>query len=285
MGYGVDLEDSFLAQLERRLDASVGPIQIVNLSVSGHGNAEELIVLREAGLRYEPDLVLLAWHRTDLADNVRSALFGLEGGTLARKNPTYLPQVELREYLFGFAAYRWLAGSSHLYGFLREQAGGAAKSLLSTVRSITQKPSPPPPAAAPPAAPESKVPGHATPGYPGRLTLALLAEMRREVRAAGAELLVLDIPNTRGRTRFDSSFPDVEGSALEGDLHLVSPLEKFAEQPGALIYWERSHFHFTPLGCELVGEVLADYVLSRGLLRPRTPGTGGGGGPEPGEAR
>jgi hypothetical protein len=263
MGYGVDLDDTFLAQMQRRLEPEVGPLQIVNLAVSGHGNAEELIMLREEGLRYDPDLVLLAWHRTDLADNVRSALFSLDGDRLVRKNATFLPQVELRERLFRFAAYRWLAGSSHLYNFLRERAAGVAKSALAGVRALSETAPPARPAGTHGAAGE----GGQRP-YAARLTIALLAEIQREVRAAGAELVVLDIPNTRGRTRFDSSFPDLAGTPLDGTLRVVSPLDAFAAHRGELIYWEHSHFHFTPLGCKLVGSVLADYVRDHGLLAP-----------------
>jgi hypothetical protein len=267
MGYGVNLEDTFITQLEERLGPDLGPIETVNLSVSGHGNAEQLIALREVGLAFEPDLVLLAWHRTDLSDNIRSGLFKLREEGLVRKNKTFLPSVEVREFLFSFAAYRWLAGSSHLYNFLREQAGELAKGLLGTLRAITSAP----PSRA--AAPAVEVSPSSLPGpiaeerpYPDRLTLALLETVQDEARGQGAELLVLDIPNTRGRTRFDSSFPETVGTPLEGRLHVVSPLEDFRAHPGRLIYWERSHFHLTPFGCDLVGDRIAEYVRAHSLL-------------------
>ena len=49
MGYEVTLEDSFLGVMERRLQESGIEAEVVNLSVSGHGTAEELITLKEEG--------------------------------------------------------------------------------------------------------------------------------------------------------------------------------------------------------------------------------------------
>ncbi len=272
MGYGVNLEDTFLMEMKGQLEAQGHRIEIVNLSVSGHGNAEELVMLREEGLKYQPDLVLLSWHRTDLDDNVRSALFALDGDKLVRKNESFLPQVELRQFLFSIAAYRWLAGNSQLYNFLREGAAETAKSVLSTARSIVRKPrandTPRDPVSGELSDPSMAVAGNdGRRDYRTRLTLALLGELRREASAVGAEFVVLDIPNTTGRSQFNSSFPDLAGTDI-ATLHLVSPLGKFESRPGELIYWERSHFHFTPLGCDLVGASLAEYIRDHELLTP-----------------
>jgi hypothetical protein len=226
VGYGVDLEDAFSTAMKRLLEQEIGPVQIVNLSVSGHGNAEELIMLREEGRKYEPDLILLGWHRTDLDDNVRSGLFGLEAGGLVRRNASFLPQVKLREFFFRFAAYRWLAGNCHLYNLMRERVGEVAKSLLATARSTTRKPEPP----AETSALENRPPpgGAEKRSFRIQLTLALLGQILREARAGRAELLVLDIPNTTGRSSFNSAFPDLTGTELSDTLHVVSPIEKFS---------------------------------------------------------
>jgi hypothetical protein len=72
MGYGVNSDEMFAARLVFHLKTEYNlNAQIVNLSTSGHGNAEELIVLLNEGFKYSPDLVLLSWHYTDLKDNVR----------------------------------------------------------------------------------------------------------------------------------------------------------------------------------------------------------------------
>jgi len=113
--------------------------ELVNLSVSGFGTAEQLIALKEEGFRYKPDIVLVAWHRTDVEDNIRSNLYALEQGHLSRKSRVYLPAVTTRARLFRFAAYRWLAGSCHLYCCVRERAARLAKfQVIPTIQRLTQ---------------------------------------------------------------------------------------------------------------------------------------------------
>jgi len=109
MGCGVNLEDTFSSQMQKFLKESGVNSEIVNLGVPAYGNAEELILLKEEGLKYQPDLVLLAWHPSDYAENVRSNLFSLENGHLIRKNKAYLPMARISEFLFQFKVYRWIA--------------------------------------------------------------------------------------------------------------------------------------------------------------------------------
>jgi hypothetical protein len=93
MGYEVDLKDTFTTQMANRLNAAGQKVQIINLSVSGYGNAEELLMLENRGFAFHPDLVLLAWHQSDFDDNVRSELFVLSDGKLVRDHAEYLPGV------------------------------------------------------------------------------------------------------------------------------------------------------------------------------------------------
>lgn len=121
MGYGVDLEDTFLLQMCKHLESVGYHVEGVNLAVSGHGNAEELIMLREEGVKFQPDLVLLAWHQTDYTDNVRSNLFVLQDDELVVRSKEYLPGVKMRETLFRIPVYAWIASHSQLYALLRER--------------------------------------------------------------------------------------------------------------------------------------------------------------------
>jgi len=86
MGYEVNLEDTFPEKMNEIINKSGIKCEVVNLSSSGHGNAEELIVLQNEGVKYDPDLVLLSWHYGDLLENVRSNLYKLESGRLKRNS-------------------------------------------------------------------------------------------------------------------------------------------------------------------------------------------------------
>lgn len=65
-GQGVEVEESYLAILERRL----GDAEVINLGVPGYGVDQQLLVLESRGLRYHPDLVLLGLHTPDVFRNV-----------------------------------------------------------------------------------------------------------------------------------------------------------------------------------------------------------------------
>ncbi len=252
MGYGVNLEESSLHLLERRLAEATGcEVEILNFSVSGFGPAEQLIVLEAEAIDFDPDLVVQYYFSNDPTDDLRSSLFRLEDGELKRGNSNYLPAVKIREFLFSFAVYRWLASESNLYNFFRDKAGANAKYWLAKYRSWA-RPAPPPlpvPVETPEAEDET---------VPHLLTLAILDRMRRMTQDAGAEFLILSIPIRRARDRFTESFPERDPFSLP----VVSPLDRFNAAEGRMLYWERSHGHWTPLGCRLVADELADAILN-----------------------
>jgi hypothetical protein len=255
IGYGVNLEDTFSNQMKIHLEDAGIKCEIVNLSVSGHGTSEQLITLKEQGFLYRPDLVLLAWHGSDLADNVRANLYQLKDGNLVQKNTAYLPGVKIREFLFQFAVYRLLAGYSHMYSCMRENAAHLIKyTVLPAIRSLSgdgsrQEPSPD--------AVERAV------LYRKDLAIALLKQIRQECVSHNANLLILDIPFRHSRTEFTSTFP--ENKTAE-DFNVFCPIELFGEYRGQKLYWEESHGHFTPLGCRIIGEGLAKTILELNLL-------------------
>lgn len=76
----IDLEDS----LPRRLEAALGPgVEVINLGVTGYGTAQEYLYLKEEGLRYEPDLVLVGFFALN---DVRNNSFALESRTFGAED-------------------------------------------------------------------------------------------------------------------------------------------------------------------------------------------------------
>lgn len=252
MGYGVSLEQSFTERLRLKLEAELQqPVEIINLSVSGFGTAEELLMLQHEGVKYQPDLVLLAWHATDLDDNLRSDLFVIDNGKLVRNKSSYLPGVKTREFLFSFAVYRWLAGHSHFYNWVREFAGSRIKQVMAAMRRSD----------GPHAGEEEDASGSDI-----QLSMALLAAVKQESAHVGAQFLILDIPIRVSRSEFESSIPE----EIRRSFDIVSPVEAFRQHLGSLLYWEKSHGHFTPLGCELVASELMKRAMI--MLRPKDDG-------------
>jgi hypothetical protein len=253
MGYEVSLEDSFTVRMEQALRKHGVNAEVVNLSVSGYGNSEELMMLQNEGLKYHPDLVLLCWNSTDLDDNVRSALFVLDHERLKTANTQYLPGVATQQRLYRIPGYEWIAANSDLYSFVREWVSWhIVKKVLVAMAETNESP-----AAAAPAG---------TDDYPARLTVSLLREIQSMSTQAGARFIVFDIPDRSGNHRFASSLP-AEASNPSFDMAIYNPIADFAKRIEQPLYWSRSQGHFTPYGCQIVGNGLAEYILVHHLLQ------------------
>ena len=248
MGYEVDLEDSVAWLLERNLLSHGVNAEVINLAVSGFGTAENLVALRERGRVFEPDLVIMQWHQTDPADNLRSNLFGVLDGRLIERNAQYLPGVATRDRLMQVPGYEWLITNSHLYNLIRGKLSMWAKELLlqrskrANVANKTQSPE-------------------------NSLTLKNLDELlilavKKEAEQQGANLLVFDVPRRANRTEFKSAFDELNLALLKGTI-MVSPVTLFTAKggPEVKLYTEKGHGHWTELGNRLVANLLTDKVL------------------------
>lgn len=108
-GLKVDrFEDTFPALLDERLKAQGVKAEVISLAVSGYNTQQEVETLREKGLQYEPDLVLLSYSlssREHLDGNIYKTLLDEEqrhgGVSSARTNP-YL----VHSALYRFFRYR-----------------------------------------------------------------------------------------------------------------------------------------------------------------------------------
>jgi len=255
MGYEVQLDEMFSARMVYYLDTVYGiKAEVVNLSTSGHGNAEELIVLENEGFKYQPDLVLLSWHFTDYQDNIRSNLYRLTSdGELERNAETYLPGIKVNQMLCRFPGYEFIADNSQLYNFARDFIALRVKSLLVILRSIKS------------VGHQASKPEVIHNDTSTDLTVALLRAIQYRSEKQGVEFMVLDVPKQLKRHEFMSKFPF---SLLEDErhMHVVSPISAFEEIKDGQLYWEHGHGHFSPLGCDLVGKTLADYIAENHIL-------------------
>lgn len=72
-GHGVDEEETFCSLVAARLPES----EVLNFGVVGYSTDQELMLLRDRGLRYRPDLVILGLYRNDILDNGHDTAWGL----------------------------------------------------------------------------------------------------------------------------------------------------------------------------------------------------------------
>jgi hypothetical protein len=255
MGYEVNLEDTFLSRMKDNLEKAGKKVEIVNLSVSGHGNAEELIMFENEGVKYSPDLVLLCWHSTDLDDNIRSNLYVLKDGVLKRNARTYLPGVQVSDMLYKIPLFIPISENSHLYNLIRDEAGSKIKSLLLGFMELYTKLK----------GTQSKIDNNRKQSleYSVTLLVALLKKIDDDCKNINAKLVILDIPDQKSRYEFISKFPSRRYKSS-----VVSPIQIFHKNvvKGELFINERSHFHFTPKACRLIGRTLSEYMINNKLM-------------------
>ncbi|MDO8445511.1 MAG: GDSL-type esterase/lipase family protein [Deltaproteobacteria bacterium] len=81
-GAGVKLQDTYLKQLEKMLTekSSFKTVEILNMGVPGYNTYQELIFMKEVGLRYKPDIVIVGFvlNDVDLLDRDLLASSGKE---------------------------------------------------------------------------------------------------------------------------------------------------------------------------------------------------------------
>lgn len=77
-GYGVSDEEIFTEVLEERLASDSRPWEVVNTGVSGWGTDQQYLYFRSEGVRYRPDVVVLAFYlNNDPLEISASATYGM----------------------------------------------------------------------------------------------------------------------------------------------------------------------------------------------------------------
>ncbi len=271
-GFEVNFEDTFAYQLQKTMAEQNLDCEVINLAVSGFGTAESLIALQEEGLKYSPDMVILQWHRTDLKDNVRAGLFGLDdAGNLERVKDSYLPGVEIADRLNSMGGYRFLIENSQLYAFAQETIAKKVKAALVALKSNPTENNKPDNDietaddelgdAAEFAASNS---GQEKLAYAEELNIKLMRDAKAIAESHGAKFFVLEIPNAVDETRFSSS-ADFLTEDIREDLNFFTPLDFFHEvaQTDETTYFRGGHYHLTPLG----NRQLTDYFMGQPLVK------------------
>jgi hypothetical protein len=264
MGYELDLRDAFPTQLELALGRRGIRAETLNFSVSGFGTAEMLRAYEGYARKFEPDLVLFQWQSSDFDDNVRAGLYRLEQGRLVVAATSYLPAVELQDYLMGFWIYRALADHSHLYAFFRERLGRFAKEFLADLRRGRHA-APADAAIAPVAAVAAPGANVATSG-PEALAAAILRRSRDEVVTDGRKFVVVEVPDQLAATTFGSSWARLSPQSVDG-IPVVRPLASFdaLAATGVRLYFDRGSFHLTPQSTHLLADLTAQQLTQFGL--------------------
>jgi len=123
-GFGVEHHERFSEILEN----AHPDWEIINASVSGYGTDQEFLLLKERGIAFKPDVVLLLFYENDFASNIHTQehwyfkpLFVIENGQLKLQNVP-VPKATINQRLRRFFLGRTYLGPSLYSGkdaFLR----------------------------------------------------------------------------------------------------------------------------------------------------------------------
>jgi hypothetical protein len=232
-GEGVGDDETFPSRLQARLGTGV---EVINLGIHGYGHDQMLIHLREEGIRYEPDLVVLGYYADDVPRNALAfrdyakPRFVLRDGSLVLTGspvPTpaqVLAREPFRSHLLELVAMAWRSRHPPLH------------------------PSP------------DEV----------RLTSALLNEMRRTAESRGARFLIVDLPPVAEISLPGEPGPSealIVGQAESRGLALCRTRAELRRRlGGAPVRGHRGHYDAAVQGH--VADILAACIASEGLLAP-----------------
>lgn len=240
-GFGVEDHEVASAVLEDQLNARPGAprTEVLNLGVSGFGQAEELVTFGERGRAYQPDAVVVLYFDNDIGNNAVAQLYGVgTDGRVTRTGNAYLPGAKLQERLYAIAPVRWLFEHSEAWNLVRNRLSALVQNALLERQGL------------------QKFDDSTPVGV--ELTRALLAALAAEARAAGARPVFLVIPNQLMTSNFplDSAAVDEMGATLVDGREFLEPAD----------YYRRDG-HWRASGHRKAAEQLAA-VLAAGLEPP-----------------
>jgi hypothetical protein len=246
-GSGAPFEDTYLHRLEQMLRADDRDVEIVKAGQPRYWTEPERILLETVGVRYRPDLVLVAFTPNDVTDTYL-------GATATKVRDGWL--VSREAYALGPTAL-WLYVHSHaarvvLRAWLDRQPAPEGRGTESSMRF-----------------PEVFVAG----GRHEPDWLAVEGEletMRRITVSIGARMILIHIP-TQDFRRGDANYP-ADRLAEWGRRHDVvvidtlPALRRAAEREQ--VYWTQD-IHCTPAGYRVIAETIFAALTERDLVPAR----------------
>jgi lysophospholipase L1-like esterase len=286
-GYGVSDDEVLSAVLQNKLPAT---IEVLNGGTTGYGTDQDYLWLKQEGLKYRPDIVLLGFSAgSDLQEISRSVsyytpkpIFMIEGGKLILKNVP-VPrndQVDRKTFgqpltLFG-KLKRFLRYHTHTYQFITRRLNadperrlfflniGLAEEYTTSLGNIPILTNPP-----------DKV---------QELAFRLILESRKAAEAAGAKFILVFIPDKEndesgslqvegtGESSYDrnsqlsAAFSEFSRKEKIAYLDLV-PVARDQFRQGTAIYnLDSSDHHWTALGHQRIADEVLAFLKKGGWI-------------------
>lgn len=232
-GFGVPIEQHF----SRLLEGYFERLEVINMGISGFGVDQELLLLREEGFRYDPDLVIayvahFGDHRHMHANRFGQAkpIFELHNGELVLTHsavPTEYEGLDLAHRID-----RFLTRHSPLYRDVTQLAFGLGHGVRARKTSTSKQADDA----------EARDPEFMERLY--ELAGAILQQMQRDAESHGARfVLVTQVPRLAADcARLGLTCLDVRGPLSNGRFDLPDALEHINEAGNGVLAWELATF-------------------------------------------
>lgn len=251
-GYEVAQTESFAAVLEQLYDETNQSVEVINAGISGFGTAEQLVFLENEGLKYHPDIVVLAFYANDFEDNVKSGIFSLRDDELNLEKTTHLPGVRIQNVMYDVGLIRWLSENSYFYSFMFNSLYEVAKESLAAARREE-------------AQTEYAIPTGDFNEYEHNLAEELIRAIAQICNDNQTEFVIVDIPRPTELNEIRSSIPDELLSAFESTSDiLVHSTESLASvvETGDLVHVPHGHRHISAASHAAIARALYERLTA-----------------------
>jgi lysophospholipase L1-like esterase len=262
-GFEVHQHEVFTHVLETSLRHSGVKAEVLNTGISGFGTAEHLAFLEQEGLRYRPDVVILAFFGNDYSDSARSGLYKLERGVLTESSRHYAPAVDIIRVTNAIPGLKWLGENSYAYSYLFNAAWDFVKtrSIRQAGTGLTQT-------NAPSAHREYAVVVREISAAEEDLVVALLKRIAGFARENKIITVLVDIPGVAVSHDINSSLrPKTRQVGIDEFDHMLESDRYLRDRPeGQLVHVPHGHRHISAFTHRRLGEALAHLLTTKGVV-------------------
>lgn len=257
-GYGVDDNQTFAYETQKKLSSKKWSAEVINAGNGGQGTDYALKFYQTLGHKFRPDLTVLCFFSNDFADNERSLYYSIgKSGGLYPKSLSNSLEAK-KEFLKRIPLYDWSLSWSHVANLLKQTAikilvklGKATENRAFGLIIHYGK-------------------GNSISGYSNeqnlKLTSTFIRHLRIEIQKAGSDLLVLYLPSNveveryrhaRGLSSDENALCKMLESQHIEFLSLTAAISN-TEEPIPRLYYREGHW--TPLTHSLVAGYISKYI-------------------------
>ena len=250
-GFEVHQDYTYSSIIQRYLNGKGIKAEVINTGVSGFSNAEELLLLENELVKYEPDYVVLGFFANDFQDNLKSALFMLdsENNLVRTDKRKHIPGVKIQNLIYSIPGIKWLSENSYFYSVLFNKVWIFFKKLL------VKKPA----ADVMDVAVSTK---KTFSNYDITLAARLIEKIYQSSKSIGAKFILLDVPAIRKNDVVVSSIGNKLYPLIKDKNDFYQSIDILMPFQGlGIVHQPHGLKHITKFAHSILGVGIGEYIL------------------------